>query len=259
MKKRPVKRRRGFSMTELLVVIAILIVLATLLIPKLQRVRAKAKQRVCGSNLRNLAGAMIMYTGENSGLFPPHAGEQSADPESWWGYDGTNRDENKPPQGEIFVYLDDEEIFRCPTLTSSESPESNVRLSWKLTAHDVGYGYNAYFLGRYDGRPADETTSPPLLEGGIQTEWRFNIAAVGDSSRTIMLGDSTARSGAHGDSFVMWWPLTAENNNHGVYPRHLDIANVTMVDQSVRSYGLDEMYEGGGHAKLSLWDPRHPR
>ena len=253
------KKRPGFTLTELLVVIAILIVLATLLIPNLVRVRRLAKQRVCAGNLRSLAGGVIMYTGDNSGLFPPHALEQGDDPERWWGHDKVRREEQRDAQGEIFKYVKDADAYRCPTLNTAEAPGGGLTLKWSLTAKNVGYGYNAFFLGRYDGRSVDQLAAPPPIEGGIQPEWRFNIAAVRDSSLTIMLADATVTSGSYGDSATMWWPLATTNSNEGAYPRHLEQANVVMVDQGVRNYRDEEMYDAGGQAKLNLWDPRHPR
>jgi len=253
------KKRPGFTMTELLTVIAILIVLATLLIPNLVRMRRAAKQRVCAANLRSLAAGVIMYTGDNSGIFPPHAMEQGGDPGSWWGHDRTRREDDETPKGEIYQYVRDAAAYRCPTLNTAEAPKSGITLKWSLSSKSIGYGYNAYFLGRYDGRPADQLAAPPATEGGIPTEWRYNIAAVRDSELTIMLADATIDSGPHGDSGVIWWPAALTTNHQGPYPRHLDQSNVATVDQGVRSYRNEELYDATGAAHSYFWDPRHPR
>jgi prepilin-type N-terminal cleavage/methylation domain-containing protein len=249
------KKRPGFTMTELLVVISIMIVLATLLIPNLVHIRRVAKRTSCAVKLRDLGGAMILYTGDNNGMFPPHALDQSPDPARWWGHDREMREDDRDAFGELYFYLNDPEAYQCPTLNTSEVANGQT-LSWGLTARNVGYGYNAFFLGRYDGRPIDQLTTAPPVEGGIQTEWAFNIAAVLDGSRTIMMADSTISDGSHPDSAIMWWPTTTKDNNHGAYLRHLDEANVVTVDQGVRSLSEDEMFTSGGQAKLSLWDPR---
>ena len=64
-------RRRGFTLIELLVVIAIIAILAAILFPVFGRVKAKAQQVVCLSNLRQLAVAFQMYASEWADTLPP--------------------------------------------------------------------------------------------------------------------------------------------------------------------------------------------
>jgi prepilin-type N-terminal cleavage/methylation domain-containing protein/prepilin-type processing-associated H-X9-DG protein len=64
------KKRSGFTLIELLVVVAIIAVLVSMLLPSLQQAREYALQSSCGSNLRQTATAMTMYTGENNDIFP---------------------------------------------------------------------------------------------------------------------------------------------------------------------------------------------
>jgi prepilin-type N-terminal cleavage/methylation domain-containing protein/prepilin-type processing-associated H-X9-DG protein len=62
--------RRGFTLVELLVVIAIIGLLAALLFPAFTKVRAKARQTTCASNLRQLTLAVNAYTQDYDECLP---------------------------------------------------------------------------------------------------------------------------------------------------------------------------------------------
>jgi len=65
--------RRGFTLIELLVVIAIIAILAAILFPVFARVREKARQTDCLSNIRQLGVAFGLYKSDWEGAFPPAA------------------------------------------------------------------------------------------------------------------------------------------------------------------------------------------
>jgi prepilin-type N-terminal cleavage/methylation domain-containing protein len=62
--------RRGFSLIELLVVISIVAVLAALLLPAINLVKAGSRRQQCSSNLRQVGLAVLVYADDNSGTFP---------------------------------------------------------------------------------------------------------------------------------------------------------------------------------------------
>jgi len=63
-------RNYGFTLIELLVVIAIISILASILTPVYSRAQEKARQIDCGSNLRQLGMALMMYAQDYDGLYP---------------------------------------------------------------------------------------------------------------------------------------------------------------------------------------------
>ena len=64
------KHHIGFTLIELLVVIAIIAILAAILFPVFAKVREKARQTSCASNLKQLSLAMIQYNQDYDEMYP---------------------------------------------------------------------------------------------------------------------------------------------------------------------------------------------
>jgi prepilin-type N-terminal cleavage/methylation domain-containing protein len=60
----------GFTLIELLVVIAIIAILAAILFPVFARVREKARQTSCASNMKQLGTAFMQYVQDNNERYP---------------------------------------------------------------------------------------------------------------------------------------------------------------------------------------------
>ncbi len=67
-------KRPLFTLIELLVVIAIIAILAALLLPALNKARARARDIKCISNLKQVGTYMHMYVDMNKGKFPTYNG-----------------------------------------------------------------------------------------------------------------------------------------------------------------------------------------
>ena len=247
-------RRRAFTLIELLVVVGMMTALITIVLPSFQRVRQLAKQAACASNLRQLAAAINAYAGDNKGFLPPHKIDPSVNPRRWWAIDQESRDNGADPQAELFTYADNEALYHCPDLTS-ESAVAGGAFEWAFTPRDVGYGYNAFFLGWYGGDPT-AVLSPG---GGITPDLQCNISYFVDGNRTVVFADATVRTSDPQGSYVMWWPTTNIGPS-GAYPRHLKRANLVMLGGGVRSLYEEEMQPSSTErALVQIFDPRYPR
>jgi prepilin-type N-terminal cleavage/methylation domain-containing protein/prepilin-type processing-associated H-X9-DG protein len=63
-------KKRAFTLIELLVVIAIIAILAAILFPVFAKVREKARQISCASNMRQVGMAVLIYLQDNNEKFP---------------------------------------------------------------------------------------------------------------------------------------------------------------------------------------------
>jgi prepilin-type N-terminal cleavage/methylation domain-containing protein len=77
MIKEFVMKKKGFTLIELLVVIAIIALLMGILMPALSKARALAIQLVCGTNLKGLGSAMLVYTSYCDDDYPRAGGAAS--------------------------------------------------------------------------------------------------------------------------------------------------------------------------------------
>jgi len=72
--------RRAFTLVELLVVVAIIAVLAAMLLPALARAKEAGKRTLCGSNLRQIQMAFVLYAQDYTDDLP-----NTGDPFLWMG------------------------------------------------------------------------------------------------------------------------------------------------------------------------------
>jgi prepilin-type N-terminal cleavage/methylation domain-containing protein len=100
-------KKKGFTLIELLVVIAIIALLMGILMPALSKARALAIQLVCGTNLKGLSSATLVYASYSDDDYPRAGG-----PGASWAPEGVIYYWYAPTDEEAFgiVYGDDDEV-----------------------------------------------------------------------------------------------------------------------------------------------------
>src|SRR5271165_6318670 len=92
---------KGFTLIELLVVIAIIAILAAILFPVFAQARAKARQTVCLSNMRQMGLATMMYAQDYDERLPLAATTTASSYLNWHNL--------------LIPYTQNEQIWVCPS------------------------------------------------------------------------------------------------------------------------------------------------
>src|SRR5205823_6104839 len=219
---------RGFTLVELLVVIAIIALLAGILFPVFAQAREKGRQTYCLSNLRQMGAAMMLYTEDHDGFYPPAVGRVGRRPvgfdASWMSF--------------ITPYLKSEAVFID---LSSGHPDDPLR----------NYSYAP--MARVQGFPAILLTVDPwgtaLWDGlggyyGRPIGWyrdevpSRSVAEVARPTDTVLVCDHL---------FFEWSWLNKEIRYPA--PRHIREQNIQLPDGRTAPSGLINSLFTDGHVK----------
>src|SRR5580704_16279096 len=83
MKSNTYRKSAAFTLVELLVVVGIIALLIAILLPALNKARETSNRVKCGSNLRQIGQAIIMYSNENGGAYPRTKFSQGGGGNGW--------------------------------------------------------------------------------------------------------------------------------------------------------------------------------
>jgi hypothetical protein len=219
---------------EVLVVVAIIALLISILLPSLSKAREQARRVACMSNLTELQKANVFYLQSSRGIFPPH--KFKVDEKR-----GEVGDANKEKHWMDLLkrFTKTAQVPHCPTLGDQYWQDKKVVWKWDHNQRNVGYGYNAFFLGLYNH--GDNETAG-YLTGKI---W-WPESRIKNPSQNILYGDSSPKSTTSDFSSTLWWPTINETNEGLNGTRH----NPTRSDP--QKYGAGNVVFNDGHAEFRL-------
>jgi prepilin-type N-terminal cleavage/methylation domain-containing protein len=223
------KPRKAFTLIELLVVIGIIVVLVSLLLPSLGRVRQAGWAVTCQSNQRQLMRAFQQFALDHDGSLPGnyfdsiHQQPTDAYKRDWLLGDDPNQGNQAlqvldgPQKGTIYRYVNDPRVYLCPAYQSSflgAGAGSNGRFDYAATlilsgAHLTNVKLDCQFryrTGPFAGTIANDVYTPVIVEeepkGGINGQ---NVE--GGHSNTDQLGHYHNGGGYYAtiDGSVHWF------------------------------------------------------
>jgi prepilin-type N-terminal cleavage/methylation domain-containing protein len=172
----------AFTLIELLVVITILAVLMALLTPAVTRTLGSGKAAACGSNLKQIAMAMISFDGDNGHLPWAPEGHTEAQYDASGSITGSKGyTTNWNDKLRLFKYLPSEYmkgVWRCPVVSYKEmiaKDKNDNPANWG------GYGICSSIFraeNSYNGSSGQNTPNRPLCLSRIQRP--SNTWLVGD-------------------------------------------------------------------------------
>jgi prepilin-type N-terminal cleavage/methylation domain-containing protein/prepilin-type processing-associated H-X9-DG protein len=180
------KRDQGFTLIELLVVIAVIAILAAILFPVFAKVREKARQTSCLSNMNQIGKGLLQYVQDNNEALPA----------AWYGVNGGP---STPAAGNvnykwmdaIYPYVKSTQVFTCPDDSGMDGGTGKYVPYQNLTAaddtHYGSYAINAaYSIGYW---MPDKRVGPGVAQEQNNVQTAQTISKLVNPSNLVWVAD----------------------------------------------------------------------
>ena len=235
-----VKASKGaFTLIELLVVIAIIAILAAILLPVLDKARAKAVQVQCLNNYKELELCYQMYTEDNNSLLPWN--NVNNPPSNWIQGHASN-----PPDatttniqnGVLFTYNKNVKIYACPSMPKVATVGIEVDDFGHVLRPGTLINQTRTCSIEYSMGGLGSATPPPwvISRGGVTWNAYYKASQVRSPSAKLVFCEESEYSlddGEFGNYPLVggqvqpsgsptWWNLPNNRHNHGANFSFLD-------------------------------------
>ena len=222
---------KKFSLIEILVVVAIIGILASLLLPSLNKARKSAQLASCTNQIKQINYALYNYTDDNNQYFVPQrrsSGSLIIWDDMLFDYLGVKLSDNEKNGVKLnrtdYPQFTKKNPFKCPADNIVRDGDKNPR----------SYVYNV------------ANTSGRFGFSGLGTTWgdSIKITSIGTSSKVITFMQSNDHVGkalgANGSSHVgtQWANSMDPENTHELYDRY----NAGFADGSVKLIHQGNLY-----------------
>ena len=230
--------KRHFTLIELLVVIAIIAILAGMLLPALNKARAKARTISCTNNLKQVMLGQVQYADDFNGMM---IGQRSVGSGWSWVATLTNGEDaegvsiqNPNPPTSAYVAI---KQTKCPT-TNQKFSESGATSPYGVLYDKTNY--NSATLGNFI---LWTETSPSL--------WLVYIVGQMRSASSTYLMADTAKMANGITSGHHAFQLKGVTEGH-LAMKHEDRANIAFGDGHVESQTQNDMFGSQNNVSVVL-------